>query len=217
MSIEILGFSGSPVKNSNTDRLVKAILNGAGVESEFIKLSKMNVRPCLACKKCVPDNICKETDDFPDLAEKIKSAKAIVIGGYTPYGQIDGFTKALLERFWSLRHVNNLLEGKLCATVLTGLMPDVVDSVNQALSNELKEYERMELVGQLSIQGNLPCLTCGQGNDCQMSAVTLMYGTDANTSDIGYSKVESQKDVWDQASQIGQLMGHRLKKNEIMK
>lgn len=217
MSIEILGISGSPVKNSNTDRLVKAILDAAGVESEFIKLSKMNVRPCLACKKCVPDNVCKQTDDFPGLAEKIKSAKAIVIGAYTPYGQIDGFTKALLERFWSLRHVNNLLEGKLCATVLTGLMPDVVDSVNQALATELKEYERMELVGQLSIQGNLPCLSCGQGDNCQMSAVTLMYGTDANTSDIGYSRVESQKDVWNQAAQIGQLMGNRLQKKEMLK
>jgi len=217
MSIEILGISGSPVKNSNTDRLVKALLDAAGVESEFIKLSNINVRPCLACKKCVPDNICKEMDDFPDLAEKIKSAKAIVIGAYTPYGQIDGFTKALLERFWSLRHVNNLLKGKLCATVLTGLMPDVVDSVNKALANELKEYERMELVGQLSIQGNLPCLTCSQGDECQMSGVKLMYGADANTSDIGYSKVESQKDVWDQAAQIGQLMGKRLQKKEMMK
>jgi hypothetical protein len=90
------------------------------------------------------------------------------------------------------------------------LIPDLLDSVNQALAIELKEYERMELVGQLSIQRNLPCLTCGQGDECQMSGVKLMYGADAKTSDIGYSKVESQKDVWDQATQIGQLIGSRL-------
>jgi len=36
-------------------------------------------------------------------------------GAYIPYGQINGFSKALLERFWSLRHMNNLLKGKLKA------------------------------------------------------------------------------------------------------
>jgi len=36
-------------------------------------------------------------------------------GAYIPYGQIDGFSKTLLERFWSLRHVNNMLRGKLKA------------------------------------------------------------------------------------------------------
>ncbi len=210
MSIEILGISGSPVKNSNTDRLVKAVLDATGLESEFVKLSNINVKPCLACKKCVPDNICKVKDDFPELAEKIKKAKALIIGAYIPYGQIDGFTKALLERFWSLRHVNNLLRGKLCTTVLTGLMPDTLDNVNQSLSAELKEYERMDLIGQLTVQGNLPCLTCGEGDGCEMSGLKVLYGQDAKTSDYGYSRVEDQKEVWEEAIRIGSLIGERL-------
>ena len=211
MNIEILGISGSPVKNSNTDRLVKAVLDGTGLECEFVKLSKINVRPCLACKKCVPDNVCKVRDDFPELAEKIKKAKALIIGAYIPYGQIDGFTKALLERFWSLRHVNNLLRGKLCATVLTGLMPDVLDNVNQSLAAELREYERMDLIGQLTVQGNLPCLTCGEGDKCEMSGLKVLYGPDARTSDYGYSQVEDQKEVWEEAVRIGRQIGERLK------
>ncbi len=214
MSIEIIGISGSPVKNSNTDRLVKAMLDAAGRESEFVKLSDINVRPCLACKKCVPDNVCKVKDDFPGLAEKIKKADAMIIDAYIPYGQIDGFTKALLERFWSLRHVNNLLRGKLCATILTGLAPDALDGVNQALAGELKEYERMELVGQLTIQGNLPCLTCGEGDDCEMSALKVMYGPDARTSDFGYARVEDQGEVWEEAMRIGRLIGERLESKQ---
>ncbi len=210
MSIEILGISGSPVKNSNTDRLVKAVMDATGLESEFVKLSLIDVRPCLACKKCVPDNVCKVKDDFPELAEKIKKAKALIIGGYIPYGQIDGFTKALLERFWSLRHVNNLLRGKLCATILTGLQPDVLDNVNQSMAAELKEYERMDLVGQLAVQGNLPCLTCGEGDECEMSGLKVLYGPDAKTSDYGYSRVEDQKEVWEEAIRIGRLMGERI-------
>lgn len=213
MSIEVLGISGSPVNNSNTDRLVKAVMNATGLESEFVKLSSIHVRPCIACKECVSDNVCKVEDDFPDLAEKIKNAKALIIGAYVPYGQIDGFTKALLERFWSLRHVNNLLRGKQCATVLTGLMPDVLDSVNQSLAGQLKEYERMDLVGQLTVKGNLPCLTCGEGDECEMSGLKVMYGPDAKTSDYEYSRVEDQKEVWEEAMRIGRLIGERVRAN----
>ena len=210
MAATVLGISGSPVKNSNTDRLVGAILEATGEETEFVKLSRITVRPCFACKQCVPDNICKMKDDFQELAEKIKGAKALVIGAYPPYGQIDGFTKALLERFWSFRHVNNLLKGKLCATVMTGIDPRAMDAINLALATEIRDYENMELVGQLSVQGNLPCLTCGEGDECQMSGLQLMFGPDAKTADIGYARVEDQAQVWDEAARLGSLIGERL-------
>lgn len=210
MSMAVLGISGSPVKNSNTDRLVKAVLAATGLESEFVKLSSTNIRPCMACKRCVPDNVCKVQDDFPALAEKIKSAQALVIGAYLPYGQIDSFTKALLERFWSFRHVNNLLRGKLCATVLTGLMPDALAQVNRSLAAEIQDYERMELVGQMTVQGNIPCLTCGEGDTCEMSGVKMIYGPDAKASDHGYARVEDQETVWEEATRIGCLIRERL-------
>ncbi len=211
MSIEVLGISGSPIKNSNTDRLVRAILDATELECKFVKLSQINIRPCLACKQCVPDNICKVKDDFPELAKTIKKAKALIIGAYIPYRQIDGFTKALLERFWSLRHVSNLLRGKLCATVLTYLSPEAADSVNQSLATELKEMERMELVGQVMVKGNLPCLTCGEGDECQMSGLKRRYGPDARSSDYTYSRVEDQKEVWEEAMRIGRLIGERVR------
>jgi len=211
MSIEVLGISGSPVENSNTDRLVRAVLDATGLECEFVKLSKINIRPCLACTQCVPDNICKVKDDFPELAEKIKKAKALIIGAYLPYKQIDGFTKALLERFWSLRHVTNLLRGKLCATVLTYLSPEAAKNTNQALGIQLRDMERMELVGQMMIKGNIPCLTCGAGDDCEMSGLRKRYGPDARSADYPYVRVEDQKEVWEQATRIGRLIGQRVR------
>lgn len=210
MSPEIIGISGSPVKNSNTDRLVQLILDSSDLSSEFIKLSAMTVRPCMACKGCVQDNICKVKDDFPELAGKIKKAKAVIIGGYIPYGQIDGFTKALLERFWSMRHINNVLKGKLCATVLTGVSLDALDNVNQNLATELRDFERMELVAQLSVQGNLPCLTCGEGDACEMSGIKMMFGPDVKAADVGYSSVENQTAVWGEAKKLGRLIRERV-------
>lgn len=44
MTPQIIGISGSPIKNSNTDRLIQAVLESSGLSSEFIKLSKINVR-----------------------------------------------------------------------------------------------------------------------------------------------------------------------------
>ena len=42
MNTAVLGISGSPVKNSNTDRLIKAVLAATGLEFEFVKLSQTN-------------------------------------------------------------------------------------------------------------------------------------------------------------------------------
>lgn len=106
--------------------------------------------------------------------------------------------------------MNNLLKGKLCVTILTGLDPRVLDNINQALATEIRDYEHMDLVGQLTVQGNLPCLTCGEGDECGMSAVKIMYGLDAKTSDFEYAKVEDQKEVWEEASRVGRLIGERI-------
>ena len=97
MQPQIIGISGRPIKNSNTDRLVRAVLDSSGLTSEFVKLSKVNISPCIACLGCKKDNICKVKDDFPELAEKVRNDGAIVVGGYSPYGSVDGYTKAFLE------------------------------------------------------------------------------------------------------------------------
>ena len=45
-----------------------------------------------------------------------------------------------------------------------------------------------------------------------MSAVKIMYGPDAKTSEFGYSRVENQKEVWESAARMGRLIGERLQK-----
>ena len=37
MHSQIIGISGSPIKNSNTDRLIQAVLESSGLSSEFVK------------------------------------------------------------------------------------------------------------------------------------------------------------------------------------
>lgn len=208
--MDIIGVSGSPIAGSNTDRLMKHILKTSGLSSEFIKLSTINVNPCLACKKCAKDNICIQKDDFPALAQKLRSAKAFIIGGYTPYGMIDAFTKAFLERLWSMRHVNSLNEGKIVVTVISSLTAEVGIKALQGIRHEMKT-EKTRHIGELQINGNLPCLTCGYGDECvNGTGIHMFFGPDAKASADFCTDVESQP-VWHEAEILGQQIGDYLR------
>ena len=233
MELKILGISGSPVPNSNTDRAVKAVLKASGLDYEFVKLSDLHIRPCLACKRCVKDNLCKQEDDFPPLSEKVIKASALVIGAYTPYSQIDAFTKAFLERLWSLRHINNMLKDKPVVIIVTGVYPSILnkqilrytglikllkrlklpsEKVKRNLALEMR-MDRMQVMGQVIIKGNVPCLTCGHGNECEMSGVSFLHGKNAIASTDLCVRVEEQKDVWNKLQQFGEKLRKKLTSN----
>jgi len=214
MQPEILGISGSPIKNSNTDRAVKAILAASGLQSEFVKLSDLQIGPCRACRGCVNDNVCKTKDDFPALAEKVKQAKSLVIGSYTPYSMVDGFSKAFFERLWSMRHVHALNQGKLVVTVVTGVAWHAVNQATDMITQEMA-MERMEVVGNIKINGNVPCLTCGHGHECKMSGVPSLHGKGATASAEMCVAVEEQAEVWDEAQRLGQVLGERVRNGEL--
>jgi multimeric flavodoxin WrbA len=217
MQPQIIGLSGSPIKNSNTDRLVQAVLDSSGLSAEFIKLSNIQVRPCIACLGCKKDNICKVKDDFPDLAEKVRKAGAVVVGGYSPYGAVDGFTKAFLERLFSLRHQNGLNRGKLAVVVTTGIgrgAPGLEEASNQ-MAHALK-LEGMQVLGQLKIIGNPECMVCGYGETCPMSALPWIFGEDTQITPEKFSQVEDQKETWQQAQSLGREIARRLKEQLSM-
>ncbi len=211
MSAQVIGISGSPVKNSNTDRLVQAILKHTGLEREFIKLSEHKVQPCIACMGCVKDNICKVRDDFPEIAEKVKGAGAIVVGGYPPYGSIDGFTKAFLERLFSLRHQKGYNRGKVAVTVVTGNGRGAsgIDEASEQLQRALS-HEGIEVLGQLKVTGTVKCTQCGYLETCPMSALPRLFGGDSNAAPHGYCRVEDQVDTWLQAEKLGKEIAARL-------
>lgn len=211
MQPQIIGISGSPIKNSNTDRLIQAVLESSGLSTEFIKLSKINVRPCIACLGCKEDNICKVKDDLPELEEKVRKAGAIVVGGYSPYGAVDGFSKAFLERLFSLRHQNGLNRGKLAVVVTTGIgrgAPGLEEASNQ-IAHALK-LEGMDVFGQLKVIGNPECMVCGYGESCPMSALPWIFGDDTRVTSDKFSNVEDQTETWEQAKILGKEIGRKL-------
>jgi multimeric flavodoxin WrbA len=211
MRPQIIGISGSPIKDSNTDRLIQAVLESSGLSLEFVKLSKINVRPCIACLGCKKDNICKVKDDFPELAEKIRHAGAVVVGGYSPYGTVDGFTKAFLERLISLRHQNGLNRGKLAVVIATGIgrgAPGLEEAGNQ-IAHALN-LEGMNVLGQLKVTGNPECMVCGYGQTCPMSSLPWVFGDDTTVTPDKFCKVEDQTETWEQAKVLGHEIAGKL-------
>lgn len=207
----VVGISGSPVKNSNTDRLVQEVLRSTGLETVFIKLSSRQVQPCRACLGCVDDNVCKVKDDFQEIADLVRRAGALVVGGYPPYGSLDGFTKSFLERLFSLRHRHARNRGKLAVTVVTGNGRGTpgIDVASSQLKTALS-HEGMEVIGQLKVTGNIKCTACGHLTTCPMSALSRIFDGNPESAPTTYCKVEDQLETWNNATRLGRELALRL-------
>ncbi len=214
---KVLGVSGSPIANSNTDRALKAVLEATGLETEFVKLTDYTVAPCKACLGCVNTNRCVIKDDGIMLAEKAKAADALVIAGFTPYSTLDSRTKAFIERLYPLRHNNGFMAGKPGAAVITSCVPEDNKQLPPACEmgvNAVMFYmmeEGMRFVGALKIQGNVPCVRCGFGDECKVSGIKMLYGPAATVDSVGIKAFESQPLNVDAAIELGSNIAEALK------
>lgn len=159
----VLGVSGSPSQNSNTDRLVKIVLESTGMETEFIKLSDLDIGPCRACMNCVSTNECIMDDDYRELSKKVRRADALVVGSPAFFGMPSGFTKAFLERLYSFRHLNLQLKGKVGAAVAVGSASE--KAVADAITG-IMHFQGLDVVGSVAAKGTICCSVCGVGEHC---------------------------------------------------
>lgn len=216
--MKILGISGSPIPDSNTDRAVKAVLSASGIDNEFYKLSDYAVSPCNACLGCVKTNRCVIKDDGNFFVERVKEATALVIGGFTPYSTLDSRTKAFMERMYPLRHNHGFLKGKPGASVISSCVPENAEGLPPAGmlgANAVQFFmmeEGMNYLGNVNLKGNVPCLTCGNGDSCSMTGITMLYGPDATTASVGLRAFEEQPEAAASAQEIGLSIKAALKK-----
>lgn len=215
--MKILGVSGSPIPNSNTDRAVKAILDATGLEAEFIKLSDYRYSGCMHCLECTYTNKCVIDDDGPMLIEKAKEASAIVIGGWTPFSSLDSRTKAFMERGFANRHLKNYMKGKPAVSVVTYAAPEENPELPPAASmgqNAIMYYmieEGMNYLGGVKVVGNVPCIRCGVGDTCEISGLKMLLGPTATVAKAGVKKFEEQPAV-EEAVRLGKLIAEELAK-----
>lgn len=101
----VLGFSASPRKNSNSQVILKRILQSAsekGAKTELHNLGKMKIKACLGCEKCRGQGRCLGLrDDMTPVYDKIVESNGLVL--VTPVHQynVSVSMKAFIDRLYA--------------------------------------------------------------------------------------------------------------------
>jgi len=201
----VIGFSSSPVRDGNVDRMVKRLLELADSEIRFINLHDLRFGPCLGCAHlCAEDNHCKLDDDLLELYPLIEGADALVLGSPDYFKGMNSLMAMFLERLWSFRHNRFPLEGKPYAVVSSGAF-QVPEKPVEAMKRRMNA-NRLSFVGSVEyLSKNAPCHTCGDGLTCTVGSLYNVYGEE------GLERLRCGKDLygdWEQESEVVDRVKH---------
>ena len=137
--MKIIGIASSPRKGANSQTLVEHILSGAekaGAKTELVRLSDLNIKPCLGCNDCKKGNGCVQKDDFAGLVGKLETADAVVFGSPLYWGRLNAQAYPFIDRCYSLLKSDfstDFPKGKKFAVALTcgGMGAEAVNPVNE--------------------------------------------------------------------------------------
>ncbi len=174
--MKILGFSaGSIGREGNVDRMVRAVLDKSGHESEFVKLTDLRFSGCKGCVQlCAGPQVCKMKDDAQPYYEKILDADAVVIGSPVYMNTVNSTASAFVERFYGYRHRDIQIAGKPFVTVVGGAM--MVDAAQENMQKLLGIFEA-DVISSISFKSSVPpCFKCGHHKDCEIGGMYMMLG-----------------------------------------
>lgn len=113
----ILAVLSSPRKNGNSSLLAEHMLQGAaeaGAETEVVRLSGLEVKPCRGCYSCAknPRVGCVQRDDMTELYPKIAAAQTLILASPIYFFNMSGPLKTFLDRCMASQYSGGGLKGK---------------------------------------------------------------------------------------------------------
>jgi len=115
----VLGLSGSPVREGNTDAFLGRLLAFAearGLATEAVKLSALGLGDCVHCNFCArrqtPGRYCALEDGGQAIFEKLERADIVVLASPVYLMRLSGYLAAFLDRL-RVFIFGNLTAGKL--------------------------------------------------------------------------------------------------------
>ncbi|MEM4251666.1 MAG: flavodoxin family protein [Candidatus Bathyarchaeia archaeon] len=99
--IRILGIVGSPRAGGNTECLVAEALKAsaeAGAQTEIVRISDKDIKPCDACMSCRKTGECKIKDDLEPIFNKMIEADGLILASPVYFGSATPQIKALIDR-----------------------------------------------------------------------------------------------------------------------
>lgn len=125
IAVKVLGISGSPRREGNTEILVKLgleVLAQQGVETEYLSLADHPVKPCLACGGCAKPGAqgCVQNDPaFEGMVQRFQASDGFLIGSPVYFGSATPQTMSLLDRIgYVSRCQGNFLRHKVGAAIV---------------------------------------------------------------------------------------------------
>ena len=122
--MKVVGISGSPRKEGNTECLVNTCLDefsNSGWETIKFYLSEKTVKPCCGCETCQETGFCTITDDdAASLFDELSLCDAVVIGSPVYYRNVTAQLKAVFDRSFAYYSKISFLKGKPGGAITVG-------------------------------------------------------------------------------------------------
>jgi multimeric flavodoxin WrbA len=104
--IQILGIAGSPVKEGNTEALLKEALHFTSsdpeIQSEIFNLSGLKIEGCRHCNWCIknqtPDKFCALSDGMDEIYPALLRADAVILASPVHIGRMSGLMANMIDR-----------------------------------------------------------------------------------------------------------------------
>ena len=183
--MKIIGFgSGVVGRESNVDRMVKAIMEKCGYDFEFVKLNDLNYSACKSCAwLCAGPQLCLLEDDLFPYFQKIKDADAVVLGSPIHMGTVNAAMLAFISRLWAFRHVTIPIKNKPFVLALCGaggMDNTAEDDFRQALAPS-----EVDIIDAVSYESQImPCYSCGCHQACKIGGAYMVWGEETATLSI---------------------------------
>ena len=180
--MKIIGFSAGVVGcDSNTDRMVKAIMAKSDYDSEFVKLNDFDYSACKGCVwLCAGPEVCQLEDDLLPNYQKVKEADAVVLGSPVHHGTVSASMLAFISRLWGFRHVRFAIKDKPFVLILCGI-GRWQDTAEEDFRKALRPY-RVRIVDVVRYSSGIPpCYRCRRHQECLIGGAYRIWDDKART------------------------------------
>jgi len=130
--MNVIGISGSPRTNGNTNYILDEVLNSAaksGASTSKFVLSDMNIKPCLAHDKCSSFKRCAQNDDFCNLLDRYLEADGVILATPVYYFNMSAQMKMFLDRNYFLSVKRMHLKAKAVGMIVVAESEGIEDTL----------------------------------------------------------------------------------------
>lgn len=133
--MKVLLLNGSPHENGSTftalNEMIK-VFEKEGIETQLLQIGKLDIRGCIACRRCAELGRCVFDDAVNEVADLLKEADGFVVGSPVYYASANATLDALLSRLFFSSHFDKTMKvGAAVCSARRGGLTATFDQLNK--------------------------------------------------------------------------------------